>query len=280
MHNVKILDISKPNRMNYLSTKHRFEIDLDKAAALGILLRTKRKSLELSAQDIADKLLLSLQQVKGLESGELKYFYGAKLYAQAAEKYVRFLKLNEQPTQTLFVNFENDNDAAGEYASPSAQAEHFSNASNKNAYRSTLIGITLVALIVAGLVFFLNAPAPETSTKHQAPAIPQARTEPPVQSASELPVKESSLPKGTIELKFSGASWVQTVDTAGKKQENTYLNGETLALKPATLQALIIGNASAVTAQRGDKTIHLNDYVTPGSKVARLIGPQIRKLGD
>ena len=87
--------------MKLMEPKHRPVLDLDQAHSLGLRFCAERNARKLSIQEIADTLLLSKQQVLGLEIGDLKSFYGAKLYAQAADKYAAFLAFTEKPSATL-----------------------------------------------------------------------------------------------------------------------------------------------------------------------------------
>lgn len=131
-------------------------------------------------------------------------------------------------------------------------------------------------------------PAPtETATTTPTP-LPQAQPEQkelvkPESVKTEPPTKQSatnSVSAGHILIKFSASSWVQTVDKNGNKQEKIYKSGETLDLEPANLQALVIGNVSSVTVNSNKTDISLKPYVTPGSQVARIIGADVRKLGE
>ena len=90
--------------MKLMEPKHRPGIDLHQAHSLGIRFCAERNARKLSIPEVADALLLSKQQVVGLEIGDLKSFYGAKLYAQAADKYAVFLAFAEKPSATLLLS--------------------------------------------------------------------------------------------------------------------------------------------------------------------------------
>ena len=81
----------------------RPDINVNYAQALGDKFRAHRENLNLSPQEVADQLLLSKQQILGLESGDPGKFYGNKLFAQAADKYAAFINLDSKPSTELLV---------------------------------------------------------------------------------------------------------------------------------------------------------------------------------
>jgi len=120
-----------------------------------------------------------------------------------------------------------------------------------------------------------TAPTPNTSDKSE-----PIKVEPEKAAVAVQPVASEAVATGLIQIKFNESSWVQSVDKDGRKQEKVYLRGETLELAPASLQALVIGNADAVIVTSGSAPISLKPYMASGSQVARIMGPAIRKLGD
>lgn len=80
---------------------------------LGQTFGIARESLNLSQQEVADKLLLSKAQIEGLEVGKQNCFYGAQFYAQCADKYAAFLGLAEQPSAQLLLTNDNEPEASG-----------------------------------------------------------------------------------------------------------------------------------------------------------------------
>ena len=127
-------------------------------------------------------------------------------------------------------------------------------------------------------------PVTETASATPAPTVPtpnaQEKTEPVKTTPAEKPVASENIATGHILIKFNESSWVQSVEKNGSKQEKVYRPGDTLDLEPAKLQALIIGNAGAVTVNGSNAPISLKPYMAPGSQVARIIGADIRKFGQ
>lgn len=338
--------------MKLASSQPRPQINPECTRTLGAQLREARELRKLSTQDVADKLLFSKNQVIGLEAGELKYFYGTKLYAQAADKYAAFMELPQCPSAILF-DFGCPEDTAIEAIAEAPAAAQKSSAPDttvepvvveaaiaeatapqfktvtqtpatrmlaRKPKRSALFWGVAAPAIVAG-VFYQKLtdtdaakPAPVQAAEAEAKPIPTpaetaapASTTPiaPTQAAetalapttatpakvvvveksepASKPVESAqnnAVPDGTIQLSFKGSSWVQSVDQSGSKQEKTYQSGDTLTLHPGKLQALIIGNASAVTVSSSKNPINLGTYVAQGSQVARLLGPQVRQLAQ
>lgn len=302
-------------------------INLDMAAEIGRAFRAGRQDKKLSAQDVADKLLLSRNQVLGLEIGDVTYFYGVKLYAQSADKYAQFLGLNDRPSQRLFnANAEDiqiiappsgPNPTESEIAQPDATP------GDTDAHREVAVAspqkstrhlprwaMAAVATVLAGIGIQSMMDTPKNNANARvnqaaklqekpaaaatitpdpvatAPVEPEKPTiAPPAAATTTTPAqltaeKTNNIPEGSIRLQFAGSSWVQIVDINGNRQEKTYKDGDLLTLEPGNLQALVIGNAKAVSMVSSQGDVSLNPYVASGSQVARLIGPQIRKLGE
>lgn len=127
-------------------------------------------------------------------------------------------------------------------------------------------------------------PVTETASATPAPTVPTQnapeKTEPVKTTPAEKPVASDNIAPGHILIKFNESSWVQSVDKNGSKQEKVYRPGDTLDLEPAKLQALVIGNAGAVIVNSSNAPISLKPYMASGSQVARIIGPDIRKLSE
>ena len=295
-------------------------VDTDNARQLGMRLRCARESQACNPEYMADKLLLSKQQVLGLEAGEHTCFYGTKLYAQAADKYAALLQLDFLPSEQLFTAPTDEvapvkpqqsitaTTTAEIPIAPETPRENItdntvSNPAPRWMLRLSIGAVVLVAVTIVGLTIFeqqsaspqlasltqplqnkasesQSAPAPEPAAPPTVtPAVPAEPEKPPLAATPSPPLaKEDALPTGSIRITFSGASWVQTVNSNGQKQERTYRDGESLVLEPAQLQALIIGNAGVVSVSSNTGEIRLSSYVSAGSQVARLIGPQIRHL--
>lgn len=294
----------------------RPEINLDKAKALGLRFCAERNARNLSHQDIADELLLSKLQAIGLENADLKSFYSAKMFAQAADKFAKYLGFEDKPSEGLFASRDESaptalvvepiaEDLAAEevIAEPViADALVATTAKKSRSFRTAFVTLLTAGVVVALYLAIRTtpttaAPQPEPSTKAVEPAAPTptaetASPQPPAEKAEPLktePVKSVAIEKpsttesvtaGHIQIKFNESSWVQSVDKNGSKQEKVYRSGDALDLEPAKLQALVIGNASAVAVNGSKGAVSLKPYIAPGSQVARIIGSDIRKLGE
>lgn len=265
------------------------EIKLEAARAIGCAFKEARESKAISLGDAAEKLLMSSHQVNGLESGELKNFYGAKLYAQAADKYAAYLNITERPSDALFID-EGAEHADSENAPESPVQKGCTEETKPTPstkvrdYRLLVAGALIVLLTTLAYTQLGDNKVPEATPLpviKQAPIPAESKPENPSTAAQETaPVSTSnSIKAGFIQLNLTGNSWIQVVYANGDKQDKTYRTGDTLDLEASKLQALIIGNATAVTLENSKKAIDLSAYTSPGSKVARIIGPQIRQLG-
>lgn len=313
-------------------TKLRPEINLDKAKALGLRFCAERNARRESQQDIADALLLSKLQIIGLETGDKKSFYSAKMFGQAADKYAAYLSFEDKPSATLFsTNNDNRDNSVAHIIEPVAtekapieveeafianvEAQSSDARPRKSrSFKTALLAIVAVSVIIVAYLAVrteptVAAPQPEPVAKAAEVSPPPNAIPTPTETAAATPTptaqaqaeqKEpaktepvkteavtkqtqtatSSVATGHILIKFSGSSWVQTVDKNGGKQEKIYKAGDTLDLEPTKLQALVIGNASSVSVSDSKADVSLKPYVASGSQVARIIGPDIRKLGE
>lgn len=277
--------------MKLVDDKHFPKLDRQRAKDLGLRFLAERTQRNLSIQDVADKLLLSRQQVQGLESGEPQYFYGVKLFAQVADKYAELLGLLDRPSSYIVVHADHT-----ENVQTTIDDKSSSESLHQMMYRSQFMRFGLfiiMAIALLGALYQYNStpdskianPRPAgihenvTENLEQQPAAPS-----PDNSATKITpdpktgVGSDSTSNVTIQLRFSDTCWVQVVDSKGKKLDKTYHSGDTLELPPIDLKALIIGNSKAVSVSDSASEISLKPYVQEGSNVARIFGESLRSF--
>ena len=270
--------------MSSITTHANLTLNIEQAENIGRLLQESREKLQLPIQEVADKLLLSKQQILGLEAGEIKSFYGARLYAQAADKYAAYLGLSTVPSELLFEVTQSETpDTINPADAPTRSVNTDDRtptgiAKPEHSSKTLFVGLGLISLIV-GVISVMIATRVDIPIKTEPLATLPNNVSLPAAALPE-PTTNNDVAPGKVLLRFSGTSWVQVVESNGTKQEKMYHSGEKLDLEPAKLQALIIGNASAVTLSNNQGEIGLKGFVSAGSKVARIIGPEIRKLGN
>ena len=69
----------------------------DPAAFVSDNLRARRESLGLSESEVAHALVLSVAQVRGIETGSITPFYNEGFYQRAKAKYVALLNARRAP---------------------------------------------------------------------------------------------------------------------------------------------------------------------------------------
>jgi transcriptional regulator with XRE-family HTH domain len=74
-----------------MSDRLRLLLDQSRTVDHGALLAEKRTALGLSIDDVADRLLLSRSQVRGLESNSVAAFYSQRFFERANATYAAFL---------------------------------------------------------------------------------------------------------------------------------------------------------------------------------------------
>ena len=99
--------------------KHLPTLNQEMAITVGQQLKATRMGRGLTLQQAADPLLLSVRQIECLEAGDSALFYGARLYAQAADKYASFLHIDVMPSQMML---EYPSEATAQLNIPSAAA--------------------------------------------------------------------------------------------------------------------------------------------------------------
>ena len=280
-------------------------LDLVQAQEIGAKLKAAREALNLPASKVANILLLSRHQIESLESGDLSVFYNAQFYAQAADKYAAFLELVPAPSETLLAQTATAADTpvqpvdvpvAETIVAPKIIGPAVSAARARIVKRTVLMGMLVAIAAGAYLqrdvirdVIAAQWPASETKVAAEAASTPVAAPVVPPTPVAAVPPPAVEIPPpapvatiaaDTVVITFSGSSWVQIVSADGSKREHTYKAGDTLTVEPAKLQALIIGNADVATAESAKGPVKLNAHVAPGSKVARIIGPAVRSLGQ
>lgn len=97
--------------------KHLPTLNQEMAVTIGQQLKATRMGRGLTLQQAADPLLLSVRQIECLEAGDSSLFYGARLYAQAADKYATFLHIDVMPSQ-MMLDYQSDSSAG--HAAPAA----------------------------------------------------------------------------------------------------------------------------------------------------------------
>lgn len=259
-------------------------------ASIGQDLAIERESRGQSTRDVADALLFSIRQVEGIESGCMKAFYNDRFYRQCADKYAMYLGLTPLPSEQIQEIECMNEQIANEVVAPDLSVSKTS--PNIPKYL-TLSALVVLILSLLALYWVFQGRAPNTIDK--TPKVVQAEnTNPPVPENPQAPTEHkrfdplsqqqshpASNDKHIIHLKFNDSCWVQSVSKDGQKTVKNYRAGETLDIAPQTLQALIIGNRNAVRmfAQTGTE-ISLKEFSNPDSNVVRIIGTNIRDLGQ
>lgn len=276
-------------------------LNLDVARNLGSLLRSGRESVNLTPQEVADKLLFSKAQVLGLETGETHFFYGNRLFAQCADKYAAFLGLTEHPSATLLATDDvavvcdqtGATNIKAELTTPMVQdvaiaapvdteASVISTPSKRN-IRCLILAFAVAALgifVVASILWNTADPKFTEPVVSAPPATAVPSPEPPLPQPQPTTEKKEQIPSVSIKLSFSGSSWVQVVETNRTRKDKTYKAGDTLTLEPKKLQALVIGNSKVVMVSSDQGNVSIKGFIAPGSQVARIIGDNVRTLGQ
>jgi cytoskeletal protein RodZ len=258
-------------------------------ASLGEMLKAARLSAGFSVDDTARKLLLSPQQLEGLENGDLRSFYNGSYYLKAARKYLALLQLKAN-----LAGLQDDIPSTGPI--PVALPP----VTTGKIQKRPIIPIPYVlAVLVAGISLLTGAalwyftqpatlPAPVPVVANEANAAvaapvaeaitPPAAT-PAVAGASATSLVATSQPL-KLNFTFSDHTWMRYRDQKGEKVEKVYQPKEAISLSLEETRELLIGNPASTQLTLGNRAVDLKPFINTGSRVAHLSEADLRKLAN
>jgi cytoskeleton protein RodZ len=278
--------------------------------SFGVLLERQRTLLGLSLQDVSSQLLLSTNQVRGLEADNHQAFYNDWFYVQATKKYANFLNL---PLPAAIVQSLDQAALTNKaYTGRLGLAQHpeyqpglgkFDINPAKNSHLSATIAASLVVVgVLVGFVAFNefksnNDVVAQTESIESVEVLAKAsdlvETPPEATVAlnTEMPESQNlvteALARATenpilpapvvseLTLTFSGDCWVQAISADGTRIEKIYKQGETLQLSLGSLKSLVLGNATATSMAAGPVAVPLGDFTVHGGVVARILATDL-----
>lgn len=246
------------------------------AASFGARLAAAREKEGLSVGDVAARLRLHVNQVRALESGNLAKLPEAAYVRGFVRSYARALGLDPAPLiDDLNTKIGPAGDSVVDGMARTRDYSPVRAAAHERASRSLVLGLSLVALVALGAVGWYAtrdrdaapaavAPAPQ-ATPAPAPAAPDA-TAPagavaagdsapaPVAEPAPAPSQPFNEAGALLLMSFSGSSWVEVTDAAGKVLvSQTAGAGEVLQPVGTPPLNVVIGDASKVTVKvRGE----------------------------
>lgn len=269
------------------------EINADYAQTIGRALRERRDAIEESVETIADKLLMSRDQIRGLENYSLKKFYGERHFAQALIKYAAFINIPIQPDELM----RNGALAAGEVInetnpepSPPAEEKPKTRLFQSPAIRAiSAVLFASATLSMVGLIIYTQLdsilksdPYEHVQTSHNN-AVSTAETT--VAEAHAPDPKDISSqttePDPYVLVETTHQTWIQLNFSNGQVTQKTYPANTKLSFERGELRGLIIGNLNTANLRLNGEKIALASYQKPDSNVARILGKDGQKLlGD
>jgi cytoskeletal protein RodZ len=259
------------------------ETELDCAQQISGQLEEARQARGLSQKEVAYQLMLSADQINCLETRSLKSFYNPQYYVLAAKKYAAFLGVKmAQPQAPAVVP------TATPVASPD---QPLPAKANVLVGRPFLWALAALMIIVFGVAYVARdgsreRDAPSGPASLAVPVETVAPSAPPSPPPATPPLAPPVAPHAAVEksgraelqLRFSAATWVSLYRRDGSHEQKVFGPEETLQLDAESLTELIIGNAPATRLHVGKNEISLQRFTNPESKVARLVGQNLRDL--
>jgi len=263
--------------------------------SFGLTLENSRTSLGLSLQDVSVRLLLSVNQIRGLEAENRQAFYNDWFYTQAAQKYAKFLSVPLPQNIKIAIDSAalsrstksvRTTDRLGNHPQVQAGLGKLSSGRYSFGAPRAIAGVSLVVLGAIAGFFAVHDFKGNESVALEASSVDQV-----VQTASmgddkstvdpaALVVSRDTSQPSELTLTFSGACWVQAIYVDGSRVEKIYKEGDTLRLKLATLTSLVLGNSVATTLTAGPIAVPLQPYTNRGSVVARITGSDLQTRID
>jgi cytoskeletal protein RodZ len=243
----------------------------------------------LSLQDVSTRLLLSVNQIRGLEAENQQAFYNDWFYVQAAKKYSGFLNITlpesllnaaEHPALSRMSPVMQSGNSLKAYPNARADLGSFSDHNSTTRRPVSVLFFSLLFLVLAigiGVVVYVKWPfeqVVETAVNDVANEVAPEPPE-PVQVATPVVPVPPTKPITQLTLTFKGACWIQAINTDGTRVEKIFNDGEKLDLNLLTLNKLVIGNVVATKMLAGDLEVPLSSLTNRGSAVARLTGTEL-----
>ena len=255
---------------------------------IGHQLRRRREQSGESVGEVADKLLLSKDQIAGLEHFSLDKFYGERHFAQALMKYAEFL---QNPIDSDQITLHGDLTVGIvpiETQTTQEEATLPTQSSVANRYWYGLASIGIVGLVLLTQYGGMTAQtsneatlgAPSTKMTVAASATePKTATMESQPAATAAPLLNSPSANDTpIVLETHSPCWIQLNHADGKSSQKVYPSNSKLEFARGELSGIIIGNLNAATLSVNNEKITLAKYQKPDSNVARILGQDGTKL--
>ena len=251
-------------------------------------LAAKRQELGWTEEQVADRLKMTVRQIRAMEAGDYEAFHGVAIARGFVRSYARLMNLDPEPLVAFF--------AKGEGAAPSHKhikstvsmpkvSQSFEDSQmifhrQSGGGKKLLAFVVLALIVVLGIAWYMKlipwhrptpkAPVVEKPVVQQ--PVEQAKEnvqQPVAQEAGKADAKEAQasaavLPNDSgmapLVLKFSGASWIQVQSEDGKKTiaQFTSKAGETKKIDVPVPAVIVIGNTKGVMMEYRNAAVDLN----------------------
>lgn len=285
------------------------QIHSDFYVAVGCEFKKARIDQGLSESQIADKLLLSTSQIRGIEHGQQSLFYNEKLFIQSATKYASLLGLSEVLSELENSSRLLNQTSAIENILPIENAERFSkNYKSKLGksfkYRYLYWVVTFLSISIIVFVGWFQNPLENIIKKYffipnrqeipeSSRAIPQKPSSDEIESKPHQPLVNSvtsevksspeiSADKGLPEtssksecllcMNFSAPTWVQVTFVDGHRLQRTFQANESIDLSKdlPSITSITTGNKPATQIILNNHSLDLSPFVGTNHLIAKI----------
>ncbi len=267
--------------------------------SIGRALKSAREKRGDNIAEAAFRIALSPAQLRAIEAGDLRPFYGPNYFMQAARRYANFLGTDlPAPTEELSITPAPPQQAEPappapptetEIQNPEALAvtspghtnadESISTETESQQQRTGLrwgwVALAAAVLITIGVVkVSLEQPArqePVTAVA-PAPATPSEEAKPTAATAAPAaPAAPTSSPNQDGQLTVQASTWVQIVKNNGEKTNVKAEPGQKIEFNPDEIAALAFGQPDKAVLTIQGKAVNLSPFITQDSPPRALV---------
>lgn len=245
-------------------------------AEAGAMLAAARAAFNMSIEEAAGKLRLSVHQLRALEAGDSASLPDATFVRGFIRNYARLLHIDAEP---LLQAYRGGEPVA--HHSITLVSENIPIAgSGKKSWQPFALAALLIVLALVGWMLFFGyglplQPQPEQpkpEVEQQAP-LPAEVPPPEVVPAPEPVVEVAPVPAppalGRLKATFNGAVWMRVVDGSGKEiYKKTRTAGSEEIIEGVPPLQVVVGNVAETRLTYNDQPVDLASHAS--ANVARL----------
>ena len=269
-----------------------FSIDQEFSRKIGLQLKAVREGKDISVEKVSNALVLSVNQVRGLEAADPSSFYSLRIFVTAIKKYAAYLDIPVCQDQ-LIINGTftigeiqdghtkksiKSTEAMGKFTPPLNNLVFDRNKNKEIKINSLKFATILVsALLLASLFYIENNDTLASLFKNTiTEEVKIDNLETPI-DPNPITAAKSNIDQVTIN--FDGNSWVRIEFINGKNIERIYTKNESETLNPEQIRKITIGNAPVTSIKINEQATDLAIFKEKiKGAVMKLTGDDLKSI--